>query len=68
MLEYVKLILQKVSFDLTLFEKELRKSVTYLGQDEVAALRTWCYSTFKSATERSILDRASWLRARQVAL
>jgi hypothetical protein len=46
MLEYVKIILQKVSFDVKLFEKELRKSVAYLLSEDVDALREWCYRTF----------------------
>jgi tRNA(His) 5'-end guanylyltransferase len=46
MLEYVKVILQKVSFDPRLFEKELKKSISYLKGREVEALREWCYHTF----------------------
>lgn len=46
MLEYVKVILQKVSFDLRLFEKELKKSIIYLTSHEADALREWCYRTF----------------------
>ena len=46
MLEYVKVILQKVSFDLRLFEKELRKSISYLKPMEIDTLREWCYNTF----------------------
>ena len=46
MLEYVKVILQKVSFDLHLFEKELKKSFSYLNTLEAEALREWCYHTF----------------------
>jgi len=46
MLEYVKVILQKVSFDLRLFEKELNKSITYLSSLEIEGLREWCYNTF----------------------
>jgi hypothetical protein len=46
MLEYVKVILQKVSFDLHLFEKELKKAFVYLTSLEAEELRTWCYYTF----------------------
>ena len=46
MLEYVKIILQKVSFDLRLFEKELKKSIGYLKPLEIVGLREWCYRTF----------------------
>ncbi|WP_192823468.1 hypothetical protein [Rufibacter sp. LB8] len=56
MLEYVKLILDKVSFDSSLFEKELRKSVRMLVRTELETLRDWCYQRF-SGTYYSILDR-----------
>jgi hypothetical protein len=47
MLDYVKEILQKVSFDLALFEKELRKSInSYLLPNEVECLKEWCYKHF----------------------
>jgi hypothetical protein len=45
-LEYVKLILAKVSFDRSLFEKELRKAVSVLLPHEVDDLRDWCYQKF----------------------
>lgn len=48
MLAYVKIILQKVSFDATLFEKELRKGLRALNQSEVMQLKTWCYDAFYS--------------------
>jgi hypothetical protein len=47
MLEYVKTILTKVSFDATLFEKELRKGIGLLIRDEIDELRRWCYATFQ---------------------
>ncbi len=46
MLEYAKIILQKVSFDSFLFEKELRKAVADLTQDEPGKLYTWCMDFF----------------------
>jgi hypothetical protein len=48
MLEYVKTILSKVSFDAVLFEKELRKGIKLLIRDEVEELRKWCYSNYNS--------------------
>jgi hypothetical protein len=45
-LEYVKTVLQKVSFDRTLFEKELRKGLKMLVIEDVSVLRTWCYEKF----------------------
>ncbi|WP_400193595.1 hypothetical protein [Hymenobacter sp. B81] len=46
MLEYVKTILVKVSFDRTLFEKELRKALRLLIPEEVKQLKSWCYTQF----------------------
>lgn len=46
MLEYVKVILQKVSFDRFLFEKELKKGLRLLQPKEVDSLREWCYQHF----------------------
>ncbi|SDL78822.1 hypothetical protein SAMN05421823_108114 [Catalinimonas alkaloidigena] len=56
MLDYVKLILQKVSFDKTLFEKELRKAIARLMPVEVEDLRHWCYAKF-SEMHYMVLDR-----------
>ena len=56
MLEYVKTILKKVSFDLKLFEKELVKAIVSLLENEVKALKSWCYRTFVKS-HRPILDR-----------
>lgn len=41
MLEYYKTVLGKVSFDPTLFRKELRKAFRTLVEDEKLALRDW---------------------------
>lgn len=56
MLEYVKLILDKVSFDSKLFEKELRKSMRMLVRSELETLRDWCYKRF-STSYCNILDK-----------
>ena len=45
-LDYVKVILEKVSFDAKLFEKELRKAIKTLIIDEIKDLRTWCSEQF----------------------
>ncbi|TAE46139.1 MAG: hypothetical protein EAZ44_06300 [Cytophagia bacterium] len=57
MLEYVKMILEKVSFDLVVFEKELRKSIhSYLpSADEIESLRQWCYNKFDSSEHLRIM-------------
>ena len=46
MLEYAKIILQKVSFDSLLFEKELRKAMPGLGKEELGKLYVWCLDFF----------------------
>ena len=46
MLDYVKMILLKVSFNKALFEKELRKSLRMLVPTEVPDFRNWCYQQF----------------------
>ena len=46
MLEYAKIILQKVSFDSTLFEKELRKMTSEMGKEELGKLYMWCVEFF----------------------
>ena len=47
MLEYFKTILKKVSFDIFLFEKELRKALETLVAEEKEKLRNWCYNEFQ---------------------
>lgn len=56
MLDYVKLILEKVSFDQSLFEKELRKSIKDLIHDDLIELKKWCYDKFGNK-HNHILDR-----------
>ncbi len=41
MLEYVKLILSKVSFDRKLFRKEYRKGLGWLSSNEAGELKSW---------------------------
>jgi coproporphyrinogen III oxidase len=45
-LEYFKIILEKVSFDAKLFEKELRKAINQLLKPDLIALKKWCYEQF----------------------
>ncbi|MCP9767923.1 hypothetical protein EGI22_08365 [Lacihabitans sp. LS3-19] len=47
MLEYTKIILDKVSFEPKLFRKELRKAIKYVSKDEYAQLKMWCKQKFK---------------------
>lgn len=46
MLEYFKMILSKVSFNEFLFEKELKKAIKSLVNEEVEKLKNWCYDKF----------------------
>ena len=46
MLKYTKTVLQKVSFNKDLFNKELRKSLKWLKKEEVNVLKTWCVLNF----------------------
>jgi len=41
MLEYYKTVLQKVSFDVKLFSKELKKAISRLLPDEIEELKKW---------------------------
>jgi hypothetical protein len=51
MMEYVKIILIKVSFDKKLFEKELRKGLKLLVPSEIKEFQEWCYKTFSKGYE-----------------
>ena len=46
MFELSKSVLQKVSFDKSLFGKELSKAVKWLKKDEALLLKAWCLATF----------------------
>ncbi|RIV42205.1 hypothetical protein FQ017_18990 [Flagellimonas pelagia] len=41
MLDYTKTILQKVSFDVRLFSKELKKAISRLLPSEIEELKIW---------------------------
>jgi hypothetical protein len=43
-LDYYKTVLEKVSFDYQLFDKEYRKAVSILTPQETAALNRWIKS------------------------
>jgi hypothetical protein len=47
MLNYVKTVLSRVSFDARLFEKELRKAIKVLIAEELQELRNWCYANYE---------------------
>lgn len=56
MLDYVKTILQKVSFNSHLFERELKKGINYLAPTELEEFRVWCYQMY-GRTYQPILNR-----------
>ena len=45
-LSYAKLILAKVSFDASIFQRELHKAVNLLLPHEIKSLEQWCYRRF----------------------
>jgi hypothetical protein len=55
MLNYVKTVLSRVSFDAKLFEKELRKAIRMLIAEEVQELKRWCYANY--GNHQAILNR-----------
>lgn len=46
MIEYVKMILLKVSFDKLIFQKELIKALRVVKREELCDFRQWCYDEF----------------------
>jgi hypothetical protein len=46
MLEFSKLVLEKVSFDRKLFRKELVKSLRRIKSEDYLKLKLWCLATF----------------------
>ena len=51
MFEYTKQILTKVSFDKSLFRKELIKSLRLLKKEERLLLKVWCVATFATYSD-----------------
>jgi len=56
MLDYVKTILIKVSFDQNLFKKELEKSLQWLDAEEILKLKDWVVEKFSHMYKDIILD------------
>lgn len=55
MIEYAKTVLQKVSFDKSLFHKELAKFMLWLSPDESNKLFLWSLQNFEEHFEKSSL-------------
>jgi hypothetical protein len=45
-----------VSFDIKLFEKELKKAISQLINEDLDELKLWCYTSF-SGKHELVLDR-----------
>lgn len=56
MLDLSKKILQKVSFDKTLFRKELIKAIKWVQPNEKTILKVWCLATFGNEYQKEILE------------
>jgi hypothetical protein len=56
MLELSKIILEKVSFDKSLFRKELIKAIKWVQPTEKTFLKVWCLATFGNDYQKDILD------------
>lgn len=46
MLKYQMMIIEKVSFNRELFEKEIRKSMRMLSHNELEELRAWAFAKY----------------------
>ena len=56
MLELSKNVLEKVSFDKTLFRKELIKAIKWIKPDEKTLLKVWCFATFGNEYQSEIQE------------
>jgi hypothetical protein len=56
MYELSKIVLEKVSFDKSLFHKELTKAFKCISTDERILLKLWCLSSFGTKYAQEILD------------
>ncbi len=54
MVEMYKYILNKVSFDQQLFQKELAKAVKRVNSEELTSLKSWCLVTFDKQHEQAL--------------
>ena len=56
MLELSQQVLQKVSFDPRLFQKELVKAANWVGARDQLLLKAWCLATFGHMYKDVILE------------
>lgn len=55
MVELVKTILIKVSFDKLLFQRELRKGLEWIDKKDRKEFEEWCYARFRDQ-HKDVLD------------
>ncbi len=55
MLALQKKVLQNLDFDRVLFKKELRKSLTWLDEEEIEELVEWLKSNYWNAYKKEIV-------------
>ncbi|HKC69872.1 MAG TPA: hypothetical protein VKG26_16670 [Bacteroidia bacterium] len=48
--------MEKVSFDKTLFRKELKKAIKWVKPNEKTLLKVWCLATFGHQYSEEILE------------
>jgi hypothetical protein len=53
-LEFEKIILEKLSFNQNLFEKELKKALNRLGPEDCMELQEWCREHFSPAETKKL--------------
>ncbi len=63
MFDYAKIILPKVSFDKSLFGKELKKCVGWVEKEHLLEFYSWCYSKFGDIYPDVILEAFSHIAA-----
>jgi hypothetical protein len=56
MFDLSKKILEKVSFDKTLFQKELGKAIKWIQPNEKTLLKVWCLATFGHQYQQEIME------------
>ncbi|MFZ5553848.1 MAG: hypothetical protein ACOZCO_12100 [Bacteroidota bacterium] len=55
-LEYTKFILERVSFDQKLFQKEYYKAINKLVEEDVKELKAWVLKTFGKQHHQLIIN------------
>ena len=68
-LVYSKTILQKVSFDIQLFAKEVLKAIRLLEEKEIGQLKSWVVDNFNmnlSVTAIALIEDKRWNEVRSL--